>query len=174
MLLPTAPFGLVLYLYFLAPYVLLDNLRVLNNVLADTDLFLYDRALLHNDLFLYDRYNDLVLADLSLRSLSGERHPLHVHLFPLDGHLYLLMLGADSLAHPEGAGLALLGADPELLLGALHPELLFVGRAGGACRALPFRSGRPDAGASLGGTAIVRAIGPALCSSPLCGARCAI
>src|SRR5918994_1494356 len=68
-----APLGLVLYLYLLAPYVLLDYLRLFYNVLADAHLFLEDRALLHHNLFLGYRHHDLVFSDLGLRgpALSG-------------------------------------------------------------------------------------------------------
>ena len=40
---PVAALGLVLYLDLLAPYVLLDYLRVFHNVLADAHLFLDHR-----------------------------------------------------------------------------------------------------------------------------------
>ena len=63
---PAAPLGFVLYLDLLAPYVLLDYLRVFHNFLADAHLFLEDRALVHNDLFLGHRHHDLVLTDLGL------------------------------------------------------------------------------------------------------------
>src|ERR687898_2729620 len=73
-----APLGLVLYLYLLAPYVLLDYLRLFYNVLADAHLFLEDRALAHNDLFLGYRHHDLVVSDLGLRGLTlYYGHPLH-------------------------------------------------------------------------------------------------
>src|SRR5215218_7418132 len=57
-----APGGLVVYVYFLAPYVLLDHLGILNHVLADAHLFLGNGALLHNNLFLSHGDAYLVLA----------------------------------------------------------------------------------------------------------------
>src|SRR5918997_3648605 len=74
-----AALGVVLYLYLLAPDVLLDDLGVLHHVLADADLFLGHGALTDDDLFLGDGHGDLVLADLGLRSLAGDRHPLHTY-----------------------------------------------------------------------------------------------
>src|SRR5215208_109663 len=71
--------GLVLDVYLLAPYVLLDRLGVRDHVLADPDFFLDDRALADDDLFLGHRYHDLVLADLGLRSLALHGHPLHTY-----------------------------------------------------------------------------------------------
>src|SRR5918997_3257505 len=59
-----APLGLVLYVDLLAPYVLLDDLLVLDDVLADPYLLLDHRPLLYYNLFLDHRYLDLVFADL--------------------------------------------------------------------------------------------------------------
>src|ERR687897_859103 len=76
-----APLRFVLYLYLLAPYVLLDYLSVFHNVLAHSHLFLEDRALVHNDLFLGYRYHDLVVSDLGLRGLTLYGQPLHTDFF---------------------------------------------------------------------------------------------
>src|SRR5215217_498484 len=94
------PLGFVLDLDLFAPYVLLDNLRVFHNVLADAHLFLEDRALVHNDLFLDHRYHDLVLADLGLRSLALYGHPFDAYLFVPCGHLYALVVGSHALTDP--------------------------------------------------------------------------
>src|ERR687897_563303 len=104
------PLGFVLYLYLLAPYVLLDYLPLFHNVLADAHLFLEDRALVHNDLFLGYRYHDLVVSDLGLRGLALYGHPLHADLFVPCGHLYALAVGSHALTDPYGSGLALAGA----------------------------------------------------------------
>src|SRR5215213_6030783 len=93
--------GFVLYLYLLAPYVLLDDLRVLYNVLADAHLFLDHRALVHNDLFLGHRYNDLVLTDLGLCCcLALYGHPLDAYLLVAGGNLYVLVVGSHALSDP--------------------------------------------------------------------------
>src|SRR5215217_4649954 len=95
--------GSVLYVYLLAPYVLLDNL------------------------VLGHRHSDLVLADLCLRSLSAlDRHPLHADLFVSGGHPYLLAVGSNILANPHLTGFALSGASPKLFFGPLYPKLLLV------------------------------------------------
>src|SRR5215211_6917689 len=49
--------------------ILLDDLLVLDHVLANPQLFLDHRMLLDHNLFLNHRHTDLVLADLGLRSL---------------------------------------------------------------------------------------------------------
>src|SRR5215217_7174586 len=79
--------GCVLYVYLLAPYVLLDYLLVLDGVLANPYLFLDHRTLLGDDLLLGHRHRDLVLADLCLRCFSAlDRHPLYADLFVPDRH----------------------------------------------------------------------------------------
>jgi hypothetical protein len=50
--LPVTPLGLVFYVDLLAPHVLLDNLSVLDHVLADPDLLLGHWALFHHGLLL--------------------------------------------------------------------------------------------------------------------------
>src|SRR5829696_6879662 len=95
-----APLGFVLYLYLLAPYFLLDYLRLFYNFLAHSHLFLEDRALVHNDLFLGYRHHDLVLSDLGLRSLALYGHPLYGDLFVAGGHLYVLAVGSHALTDP--------------------------------------------------------------------------
>src|SRR5215216_5211198 len=118
--------GFVLYLYLLAPYVLLDDLRVLYNVLADAHLFLDHRALVHNDLFLGHRHHDLVLTDLGLRSLAFYGHPLHAYLLVASRDLYVLAVCTNTLTDLQLTGLALAGACGELFLCPLHPELVLV------------------------------------------------
>src|SRR5215216_90868 len=95
-----APLGFILYLDLLAPHVLLDNLRVFHNVLADAHLFLDHRALVHNDLFLGHGHHDLVLTDLGLRGLAFYGHPLDAYLFVPCGHLYALAVGSHALTDP--------------------------------------------------------------------------
>jgi len=63
---PLPPVGRVLYVDLLAPYVLLDYLLIVDDVLADPYLLLDLRALLDHVLFLYDRHKDLVLTDVGL------------------------------------------------------------------------------------------------------------
>ena len=92
--------GIVLYLYLLAPDVLLDHFGILNYILADTHLLLYNRALLHNDLFLADRDDNLILADLCLLSCALHGHPLDGDLFMPCGDLYVLAGGPYTLANP--------------------------------------------------------------------------
>src|SRR5215218_5733842 len=97
--------GLVLYLYLLAPYVLLDRLGAGDHVLADANLFLGNRLL--GDLALY-------------------RNPLHRYFLVAGGNLDAFAVGSHALTDLELTGLALAGARSELLLGALHPELVLV------------------------------------------------
>src|SRR5215218_8204950 len=113
--------GIVLYVYLLAPYVLLDDLGVLHHVLADADLFLGHGALAHDDLFLGHRHHDLVLADLGFGGLALYRHPLHAHLFVAGGNLYLLAVGSHALTDLQLTGFALSGTSGEFLLGPLNP-----------------------------------------------------
>src|SRR5215203_7257976 len=122
--------GGVLYVYLLAPYVLLDYLLVLDGVLANPYLFLDHRALLSDDLLLGHRHGDLVLADLCLRGLPAlDRHPLYADLLVSGGHPYLLALGPHILADPHLTGFTLSGAGPKLFFGALYPKLLLVADA---------------------------------------------
>src|SRR5829696_1962570 len=113
--------GIVLYVYLLAPYVLLDDLGVFDHVLADADLFLGHGALAHDDLFFGHRHHDLVLSDLGLGGLAGGGHPLHAHLFVAGRDLYLLAVGSHALTDLELSGLALSGTGGEFLLGPLNP-----------------------------------------------------
>src|ERR687893_2524441 len=86
---------------FLA-HVLLDDLLVLDDVLADSQLFLDHRTLLDDDLFLGHRHHDLVLADLGLRGLPTlDRHPLDADLLVPSGHGDLLTVGPHPLAHVD-------------------------------------------------------------------------
>src|SRR5215204_6425056 len=124
---PPSRGGRVLYVYLLAPYVLLDYLLVLDGVLAHPYLFLDHGPLLDDNLVLSHRHSNLVLADLCLRSLSAlDRHPLHADLFVSGGHPYLLAVGSNILADPHLTGFTLSGAGPQLFFGALYPKLLLV------------------------------------------------
>src|SRR5215213_7356431 len=58
--------------------------------------------------------------------LAFDGHPLDRYFLVLGRDLYLLAVGTDALANLHGAGLALAGTGPELLLRALHPELVLV------------------------------------------------
>src|SRR5215216_4237432 len=118
--------GGVLYVYLLAPYVLLDYLLVLDGVLANPYLFLDHRALLGDDLLLNHRHGDLVLADLCLRGLPAllNRHPLYANLLVSGGYPYLLAVGPHVLADPHLTGFTLSGAGPKLFFGPLYPKLL--------------------------------------------------
>src|SRR5215207_4541903 len=129
--------GSVLYLYLLAPDVLLDYLLVLDGVLADPYLFLDYRAFLDDDLILGHRHRDLVLADLCLRSFPAlDWHPLYADLLVSGGHPYLLALGSNILANPHLTGFALSGAGAKLCFGALYPKLLLVADAFSAAQIL--------------------------------------
>src|SRR5215217_8369428 len=114
--------GCVLYVYLLAPYVLLDYLLVLDGVLANPYLFLDHRTLLGDNLLLNHRHRDLVLADLCLRCFSAlDRHPLYADLLVPGGYPYLLALGPYLLADPNLTGFTLSGAGPKLFFGPLYP-----------------------------------------------------
>src|SRR5215213_5330322 len=104
--------GVVLYFHFLAPDVLLDDLGVLHNVLADSHLFLGHSTLLRDYLFLSHRHGHFVLAYLGLCGLAAYRHPLDRDFLVLYRHLYLLAVGPDALADLYGSGLALAGSCP--------------------------------------------------------------
>src|SRR5919107_6250335 len=118
--------GLVLYLYLLAPDVLLDRLGAGDHVLADANLFLGNRLLGDHDLFLGDGNSYLVLADLGFRNLALYRNPLHRYFLVSGGNLDAFAVGSHTLTDLELTGLALAGARSELFLGALHPELVLV------------------------------------------------
>src|SRR4028119_1934755 len=104
--------GAVLDVYLLAADVLLDDLRALNHVLAQPDLFLGHRPLVDDDLLLGHRHGDLVLADLGLGRLAADRDTLDGDFLVLDGDLYALAVGPHALADLHRAGLALAGAGP--------------------------------------------------------------
>src|ERR671915_496568 len=73
----------------------------------------------------------VVYVDLLPRSLSlGDRYALYRYLHALLGNDDSLPVGAHALAHPHRPGLALAGADLELLLRAAHPVLLLVSPGG--------------------------------------------
>src|SRR5215203_5531641 len=120
--------GGVLYVYLLAPYVLLDYFLVLDGVLANPYLFLDHRTLLGDNLLLNHRHGDLVLADLCLRGLPAllNRHPLYANLLVSGGYPYLLAVGPHVLADPHLTGFTLSGAGPKLFFGPLYPKLLLV------------------------------------------------
>src|SRR5215212_1697888 len=120
------PLGGVLDFDLFAPYVLFDDLGILHNVLAEADLFLGHGALVDHDLFLGDGHGHLVLAYLGFGRLAFDGHPLDGDLLVLGRDLYLLTVGPYALADLHGAGLTLAGTGPELLLRALHPELVLV------------------------------------------------
>src|SRR5215212_7439512 len=107
--------------------VLYDYLFVLDGVLANPYLFLDYRAFLDDDLILGHRHSDLVLADLSLRSLSAlDRHPLYADLLVPSGYRDLLAVSSHILANPNLTGFALSSASPKLFFGALYPKLILV------------------------------------------------
>src|ERR687895_1482899 len=109
-----------------APHVLLDCLGVLHHVLAEANLFLGHGALVDHDLFLGDGHGHLVLTDLGFGRLAFDGHPLDRYFLVLGRDLDLLAVGPYALADLHGAGLTLAGPGPELLLRALHPELVLV------------------------------------------------
>src|SRR5829696_4905104 len=115
-----AALGPVVYVDLLLAHVPLDRLLVLDHVLAHPYLLLNHGTLLDDDLFFDHRHKELVLADLGLRGLLAlDRHPLDAHLLAL-------------LGHPHPPGLTLAGADPQLLLGPLHPEFVPVDQVAAA------------------------------------------
>src|ERR671912_215249 len=121
-----AALGVVLDFDLFAPYVLLDCLGVLHHVLAEADLFLGHGALVNHDLFLGDRHGHLVLTDLGFGRLAFDGHPLDRYFLVLGRDLDLLAVSPYALADLHGTGLAPAGSGPELLLRALHPELVLV------------------------------------------------
>src|SRR5215217_790397 len=121
-----AALGVVLDFDLFAPHVLLDCLGVLHHVLAEADLFLGHGALVDHDLFLGDGHGHLVLADLGFGRLAFNGHPLDRYFLVLGRNLDLLAVSPHALADLHGTGLTLAGTGPELLLRALHPELVLV------------------------------------------------
>src|SRR5215218_6012495 len=121
-----APLSGVLDFDLFAPHVLLDCLGVLHHVLAEADLFLGHGALVDHDLFLGDGHGHLVLADLGFGRLAFNGHPLDRYFLVLGRNLDLLAVSPHALADLHGTGLTLAGTGPELLLRALHPELVLV------------------------------------------------
>src|SRR3712207_3609785 len=113
--------GLVLDLDLLSAHVLLDRLRILDDLFAEADLLLNHRPLLDHNLLLRDRHSHLTLASLGPGGLGLHRHAVHVPLLAPGGHRHPVPVGAHALAHPHAAGIALTGADPELLkIGRAH------------------------------------------------------
>src|SRR5215203_2528217 len=94
-----AALGSIVDVHLLLAHVPLDDLFVLDHVLAHPYLLLNHGALLDDA---------LLLAPL--------------------GHPDALAVGPHPFAHPHGAGLALAGAYPQLLLGPLHLEFVPVDR----------------------------------------------
>src|SRR5919107_594463 len=128
-----AALGPIVYVDLLLAHVPLDRLLILDHVLAHPYLLLNHGTLLDDDLFFGHRHKELVLADLGLRGLLAlDRHPLDAHLLALLGDPHPLAVGAHTLAHPHLAGLTLAGADPQLLLGPLHPEFVPVDQVAAA------------------------------------------
>src|SRR5215216_5247884 len=121
-----AALGVVLDFDLFAPHVLLDCLGVLHHVLAEANLFLDHGALVDHDLFLGDGHRHLVLADLGFGRLAFDGHPLYRYFLVLGRDLDLLAVSPYALADLHGTGLTLAGTGPELLLRALHPELVLV------------------------------------------------
>jgi hypothetical protein len=104
-----APSGLIVYVYLLAPDVLLHNLGVLNHILADAELLLDNRLLGDHDFFFGDGDADLVIADLGLLGFALQRNPLHRDLFVPGGYCHALALGPNVFLDPHLAGFALAG-----------------------------------------------------------------
>src|SRR5215210_5474747 len=105
---------LVDYLDLLPANVFLDNLDVLDDLLADADLLLYHRPLLNYDLFFDDlrRVGDFV----SYGHGSFDGYTLHGYLDALLGHGEALPLGTHPFAHQHLSSLTLPRLDPDLLL----------------------------------------------------------
>jgi hypothetical protein len=108
-----------------AANVLLDDLLVLDYLLAQANLLLDHRPFLDDDLFLDYRHPDFVVADLDLGVLPVlDRHPLSVDLLPLFGNGETLVVGPYLLAHAYAPGLAFASTSSELFLNPLHPKLV--------------------------------------------------
>src|SRR5215217_2226396 len=128
-----AALGSVVNVHLLLTHVPLDDLFVLDHILAHPYLLLDHEALLDNDLLLGHRHKELVLADLGLGGIPPvDRHPLDVHLLAPLGHPDPLAVSAYPFADLHGTGLALAGADPQLLLGPLDPEFVLVDQVAAA------------------------------------------
>src|SRR5215207_4245925 len=124
MTLDVVTLGLVVYVYLLAPYVLLNHLRVLYDLRADSQLLLHHSPLLDDHLFFGDRHHYRVFPDLRACGFPlHNRDALHRYLRALLGHDDPLPVGAHALTHPHRPGLALASTDLELLLRAAYPEL---------------------------------------------------
>src|SRR5215217_4659562 len=119
-----AALGSIVDVHLLLAHVPLDDLFVLDHVLAHPYLLLNHGALLDDDLLLAHRHKELLLADLGLRGFPTlDWHPFDAH------------------------GLALAGAYPQLLLGPLHLEFVPVDRVAAAP---PVRATRTRVAAPLG------------------------
>src|SRR4051794_15944730 len=101
------------------------GLLVGDRVLVEAHALLRDGALLDDGGLLLE--DDLVLLLGDRRAVHrvvdvgvGDRLALDAQLLTLDGDGLLDLLGHDVLAQPRAAGLAALGPDAQLLLGARH------------------------------------------------------
>src|SRR5215216_2873760 len=142
-----AALGSIVDVHLLLAHVPLDDLFVLDHVLAHPYLLLNHGALL-DDLLLAHRHKELLLADLGLRGFPTlDWHPFDAHFLAPLGHPDALAVGPHPFAHLHRAGLALAGAYPQLLLGPLHLEFVPVDRVAAAP---PVRATRTRVAAPLG------------------------
>src|SRR5215210_7464952 len=125
-LLPSAPLGVVLYIHLFAPHVLLDDLPLVDDVLADADLLFYHWLFLDHDLVLDYWYGYLLGPYLGLGRPAADRHPLDADLLATGRHLYALTVGADALADVDATYLALAGPRKQFFFATLDPELILV------------------------------------------------
>jgi hypothetical protein len=127
-LLCSAPLGLVLYIDLLPPDVLLDDFLILDDVLTDSDLSLGHRTLLDHDFFLGDRHPYLIVAYLTLGSLTAllDGHPLDTNFLTALWHPHLLAVGAYALTNVDVASFAFAGAGLKLFFSPLHPDIIGV------------------------------------------------
>src|SRR5215208_63613 len=124
--------GLVVYLDLFPADVFFHDLHFLDDSLADADFLFYHRPFFDHDLFLDHGNHDLFFPELRrgggfvpLRHGSFAGYTLHAYLDMLLRHVEALPLGPHPFAHPHLSSLALPRLDPDLLLRAPHPDVVF-------------------------------------------------
>src|SRR5215208_2968537 len=119
--------GLVVYLDLFPADVFFHDLHFLDDSLADADLLFYHRPFFDHDLFLDHGNHDLFFPDLRRGGgfVCFDGYMLHAYLDAFLRHSVALRLGTHPFAHPYLSSLALPRFDPDLLLRAPHPEVVF-------------------------------------------------
>src|SRR5215204_4043377 len=120
-----AALGPVVDVNLLFSDVLLDDLLIFDDLLADKQHFFDHRSPLYHDLFFDHRNPDLVAVvhdfGFECAGVAFERDALHAHLLAPLGNTNLLAVSSLPLMDSYGAGLAFSGAGPKFLFGPLYP-----------------------------------------------------